>query len=443
MALVGCNMTSPFRALFRLCICSTLLVLTAGCKSTEQQPGEDTSSPPARATSGPDLAAPDEAVRTIQLYQGENEQSLPVVGLGGDGALTLEFDLMAEQGRPLSVYFQHADRQWRRDLSASQVLESFQDDRLLDYQPSRGTEVPYVHYEYRFPNDDIRFRLSGNYILRVTERGRRDSVLFEQPFFVAEGRGGLRLGAESLNIPGQRAPSLQPTARFTPPSEIRGDPFGHAVCFIRNGRLTQARCKDRPLLARQPELEFQLERERAYAPTTADYELDLSELRASTQIASVDRTQSPFRVVLDADYARFSEGVGSPASLSQPVVRGALSDQFDPALSAEYVETTFAFVPSGERPYGSPLVVAGSFSGMDPRQGTRLEWNSTQGQYEGSVLLKQGKYQYFYSTNDPALTNQIQSTQPRITGTYTAFVYYQDPRRNTDRLLQVSGFTPR
>lgn len=435
-------MPSLFRRLLGLCLCAALLGLPAGCKSTEQQTDENSSSPPARTTIQPEFAAPGTSVRTVQLYPGDNERSLPVVTLNGGTSLTLEFDLMAEQGRPLSVYFQHADRQWRRDLSASQILESFQDDRLVDYRPSQGTEVSYVHYQYRFPNDDIRFQISGNYILRVTERGRRDSVLFEQPFFVAEKKGGLRLGAEVINSPGQRAPSFRPTARYTPPPEARGDPLGHTVCFVQNGRLTDTRCEDQPLLASQPELEFELERGRAYAPTTADYQLDLSELQATAQIASVDRTRSPFRVLLDADYARFGENPGRPTGPGQPIVRGAVSNRLDPALSAEYVETTFVFVPSDDRPYGSPLVVSGSFSGMDPRRGTRMEWNATQEQYERTVLLKQGRYQYFYSTDDPALTKQIQAIQPRPAGTYTAFVYYRDARHNTDRLLQVSGFTP-
>jgi len=435
-------MTSPLRPLALVGLCAALLIVPAGCKSTEQENDSDSPPPSARTTIQPEFIAPGASVRTVQLYRGDDEQSLPVVSLNEGAPLTLEFDLMAEQGRPLSIYFQHADRQWRRDLSASQTLESFQDDRLLDYRSSRGTEVPYVHYKYRFPNDDIRFRISGNYILRVTERGRRDSVLFEQPFFVAEERGQIQLGAEPLNLPGQRAPSFRPIARYTPPSDVRGDPFGHAVCFVRNGRLSDTRCEDRPLLARQPELEFELERDRAYAPTTADYELDLSELRVTTQIAQVDRSRSPVRVQLDPDYARFGEGMGRGTGNGQPIVRGALPNQLNPEVSAEYVETTFAFVPSGERPYTSPLVVAGSFSGMDAGRGTQMAWNATRGQYEGTVLLKQGRYQYFYSTDDPAFRKQTLATQPRIRSNYTAFVYYQDARRNTDRLLRVSGFSP-
>lgn len=416
--------------------------LPAGCRSSEETGQASSSSSSASPAIGPELAVPSKSVRTVQLYRGDDEQRLPVVTLGEDPPLTLEFDLMKEQGRPLSISFEHADRTWRRDLSASQTLESYQNDRLLDYRPSRGTDVSYVHYRYRFPNDEVRFRISGNYILRVTERGRPDSVLFEQPFFVAEGSGELQLGAESLPVPGQQVPSVRPKARFNPPSDIRGDPMGHAVCFVRNGRLVDTRCEDRPLLVRQPELEFEVERDRAYAPATAEYGLDLSTLRATNRIARVDRTASPIQVLLEPDYARFEETTVGPNVNGQAVVRGALSSRADPALSAEYVEASFAFVPSGERPYGSRLVVAGSFSGMNPDRGTQMEWNEVRGQYEGTVLLKQGQHQYFYSTSDPALTKQIQGTGRRITGTYTAFVYYQDPQYNTDRLLRVNGFAP-
>lgn len=443
MSYTSRSMSSPIRRLFGLCLCVALLGLPAGCKSAERSGQESSSSAASNATPNrPDFVAPSEAIRTLQLYRGDDEQRLPVVALDGGTPLTLEFDLMKEEGRPLSIYFEHADRNWRRDLTSSQILESYQSDRLLEYRPSRGTDVSYVHYRYRFPNEEIRFRISGNYVLRVTERGRRDSVLFEKPFFVTEKEGQLRLGAESLTVPGQQVPSLRPKARYTPPSDVRGDPLGHAVCFVRNGRLADTRCRDQPILARQPELEFELDRERAYAPTTTEYGLDLSTLRPAGRIAEVQRTASPIQVLLDPDYARFAETALGPSVNGQTVVRGALSSRADPALAADYVETTFAFVPSDERPYNSPLVVAGSFSEMNPDYGTRMEWNPAKGQYEGTVLLKQGKHQYFYSSTDPALTKQRRGTQRRISGTYTAFVYYRDARNNTDRLLQVNGFSP-
>ena len=132
------------------------------------------------------LAPTDAAVRSVQLYRGR-EATLPVMQLDRRGErtsepLTLEFDLVNTRGRTLSVYFYHADRSWNRDLSPAEYLEAFQQDNLVEYEISGATEVPYVHYEYTFPNETIQFRISGNYIVRVTEQGDEEAVLFERAF---------------------------------------------------------------------------------------------------------------------------------------------------------------------------------------------------------------------------------------------------------------------
>jgi hypothetical protein len=425
---------TPFRPWLALGMLALILTAGGGCVPPQTTESADEA---AERGSPLGLAPQDARIRTVQLYRGNDERSLPVASLEGGEGLTLEFDLLSEQARPLSVYFIHADRQWRRDLSPNQVLASYQSDRLFDYQSSQGTTVPYVHYTYRFPNDDIRFRVSGNFIVRVTKRGQRDSVLFEQPFFVTDEAGQLQVGVEGIAVAGQRQRSVRPTARFSPPTALRGDPFGYAVCFVQNGRLPDARCRERPTLARQPELSFELDRDRAFAPTTANYTLDLGDLRATNSIERLDRTTTPFQALLTPDYADFAGQTLGPPLNGQIVVRDAVDGRANPALSAEYVETTFAFVPPTNRPLSGDLTVAGSFSGMDPARGTTMDWVPGRGRYEGTVLLKQGRYEYFYSGTDPQLREAVRRSQPLTRSTYTTFVYYRDPRLGTDRLLRI------
>lgn len=415
-----------------------------GCAGARESEGNGESSaseaPSDGQQEGLQLIEPTDEVRTIQLYEGSNEQRLPIVSLGsGNGTLTLEFDLMASQGRPLSVYFYHADRSWRRDLSPAQYLSSFQNDNLLDYRPSRGTLIPYVHYEYQFPNEDIDFRVSGNYVIRVTEQGRENEVLFERAFFVSEQAGPVQLGIEDVVVSGQRQPSDIPIARFTPPSQLRGDPFSYDVCFVRNAQFAQARCSERPRLARMPDLEFDLLRERAFAPTTARYFLDLSSLRVGGSIESTDRTASPYRIMLRPDYARFANTPLAPDLNGQTLVGSVVRSVGEPDVEAEYVTTAFRFVPPNEQPFSREVVVAGSFTGGRYNDDYRLRWVADRGRYEGEVLLKQGHYEYFYDSPDPALRQAVRQSLPRMRERYTAFVYYDDPTLNTDRLIAVQS----
>src|SRR5690554_7092412 len=74
-------------------------------------------------------------IRTVQLYRSGNEGALPILPLNSGETLTLEFDLLADFGETFSVYFYHADRQWRRDLLPVEYLRTFQSDEILDYEP--------------------------------------------------------------------------------------------------------------------------------------------------------------------------------------------------------------------------------------------------------------------------------------------------------------------
>lgn len=411
-------------------------LLWPGCVGLQEAPSENgASADSVQAASGPqglELASSEHA-RTVQLYRGTDERQLPVLSLR-DGAdrLTLEFDLMEATGRPLTIRFYHADRTWRRDLSPSEYMDSFQDDHLIEYTPSRSTTVPYTHYTYRFPNDDIRFRVSGNYILRVTEQGAPGEVLFERAFFVTEAAGALALQVEGVPVSGQRRPSERPVALFSPPSGLQGDPFQYETCFVRNGRFDTARCTDRPRLASQPDLEFDLRYDEAFAPTTADYFLDLSALQSGGQIERADRSSTPYRVQLEADYAQFTGGSGASPLDGQIVVDGAVRAVGEPDVEAEYVATRFSFVPPAEQPFGRDVTLHGTFG-----KATRMEWVSERGRYEGEVLLKQGLYEYYYRSEDPELQQVLRRTLPAMRDRYTAFVYYSDQSLNTDRLLAV------
>lgn len=417
-----------------------LVVLLGGCASTQSSnDGANGSSPSEPAAQndgaiGPRLAPTDTSIRTIQLYAGPSERQLPVLSLRNGGArLTLEFDLMEATGRPLSIHFFHADRTWERDLTPAEYMESFQDDDLMTYTPSRGTVVDYTHYTYQFPNNDIQFRVSGNYILRVTEQGQRDRVLFERPFFVTEEAGAVAMRVDDVPVSGQRSPSDLPAAQFTPPSGLQGNPFQYETCFIRNGRFDTARCTDQPRLMQQPTLGFELYRNSAFRPTTADYFLDLSAIRTGGAIEGTDRSVTPFRVLLEPDYAQFPGRMALGDALNgQVVVDDAVRSVGEPDVEAEYARVQFSFVPPNELPLGRALQLNGTFSGL-----TRMTWQPNRGRYEGTVLLKQGLYEYYYQSDDPALQEVLRRSLPPARDQYTAFVYYTDRTLNTDRLLAV------
>ena len=377
--------------------------------------------------------------RTIQLYREGDETSLPIIALKSRDRLTLEFDILASDGRPLSVYFYHADKDWRRDLNPAEYLETFHRDDILDYSASRLTEVPYVHYRYTFPNQSIQFVISGNYIIRVTEQGREDLVVFEKPFFVTEQASEVQLALDNMILSGFSSPGVQPYALFSPAPGTEANVFAYSVCFARNGAFDKSKCTDQPSLMKQPALEYYLRPSSVFQPLAADYFLDLSTLQHSNRIERIERSVSPFQVSLEPDLGRLGASGLGPVLNGQPVITDAVRDVPDPDLSAQYVDVIFQFVPEGARKYSADVFVSGAFNQWRPDETYRLQWNAEYGRYERAILIKQGQYDYRYVTTSDAINSRLQRGIPRQGNLYTAFVYYDDISLQTDRLISIGG----
>jgi hypothetical protein len=421
-----------------------VLLLWMGCASTQEGREASTGNVETRPRRVdprglPDLAVPDSTIRSIQLHRTGDERQLPILSLRSGETLTLSFDLMEGRGRPLSVWFYHANRRWQRDLVSSEYLDGFPNDHLLNYTPSRGTVVPYTHYTYRFPNDNIRFTLSGNFVVRVSEQGREDAVLFERAFFVTEQTTPVEMGLENVLVAGNGFSSVAPLVRFTPPTDIQANVFDYQVCFVQNGDLTRPRCTDRPTLVQQPALQFYLEPEAAFPPQPAAYFVDVSQLRIGGRIEATNLTRTPYRLTLEPDYARFPGNSIDPLLNGQVVIAGAVRDVFDPPVAADYALVGFRFVPIDEQPLSADLYVTGSFNGWRSDTATRLVWVPESRWYEGEVLLKQGQYEYRYLTTDARTRRALTGASPRFENLYTALVYYNDLRVSTDRLIGVQS----
>ncbi len=424
-----------------------LAAMAVGCatlQDAEDNDGDVPAREDARAPS-PDYAADAEGIKTVQLHPTRLRRSgipidaqMPVVRLGTGDQLRLSFDLMELRGRPLTVHFYHASREWERRLSPGEYMRGFQRDDLVNYTGSEGTTHSYTHYSYTFPNENIDFLVSGNYVVRVTEQGNEDAVLFERSFFVVEDEADTDLLFDRYTLPGFSGPGVQPILRVRPPRDLEGRVFDFTACFVRDGRMGDTRCVDRPQLIEQPTLRFELPRRHVFEPLGGDYRLDLRVLRPNYRISSVDRSDVPFRVQLEPDLARFPDP-GTDVPLNGRIVLSRVTAVPDPATNGEYVRAHFRYVPVDEERLDRDVAIVGSFNNWrTDNQRVRLEWNEAGGYYEGSALVKQGEYEYRYVAEDDRQRQSLAEGMPPRRSTYTVFVYYRDPQLNSDRLIAVT-----
>ena len=428
-----------FPRVFRMMLLVGVLMLSA-CASTEEASENRPPRPP--EPEGLALPVDNPDARTIQLHAGSGETSLPIVEMGSGLHLRLAFDMMGSRGRPLTVYFYHADRNWKRDLFAAEYLSIFHRDDIMDYRQSQATYVDYVHYEYQFPNSVIDFRLSGNYILRVTEQGREDEVLFERPFFVTEQSTPIDMRLDNVLVAGRQFTSIQPFVRFSPP-ELNTNVFDYTVCFLRNSWYQASRCVDRPSLNVRPDLQYFLEPRNSFGHLTANYYINLSDIRTGGRIERVDQNSIPWSVTLEPDYANLGASGIAPFLNGQSLVREGVRSVTDPDYSGEYIDVTLRLVPPNEQRVQGRVFIVGSFSNWEAIEENRLQWDGSRGWYEGVVNMKQGQHEYRYMVDDAGLQRALDGGIPQTQNMFTTFIYFDDISAQTDRLIAAQGVLSR
>jgi hypothetical protein len=407
------------------------LFVAAGCALPEEATtsGPTETAPPARV--GETVIA-DPRVGALQLHQTGDEATLPVVTLGAQQTLRLQFDLVGQQaGAPLEVRFVHTDRQGRSQLLPTEYLTGFESDQILDYERSTSSvQVPYVHYSYDFPNANIGFKISGNY--RAIVRDGDGRLLFDVPFFVSEQLAQVELAFGATVQDGSVGFAVQPAARLRPDPRLQEfDGSRYTVCFGRNGRTDDFRCAPEPSLVDLALFQFYLPRSAAFPEQEALFELDLGFLGVNTEVLEVDRTTTPPSALLDLDYAEFGGDVRQAVIASIPLVGSVYRDVGRADVDGQYVEVTFQYVPPQSRQSPRRVYVVGSFNGWERTPESEMRWVEADGRYVATLLLKQGRYVYGYegvAVETPSLS---------AASLFTAYVYLDDPRRFTDRLIAV------
>ncbi len=413
--------------------CSLGLLCLSACALPEEA-ATDGPAPAVRQAAPGEWLILDDRLGAVQLYRTGNEASLPVVTLGGTETLTLAFDLLGEGvGRPLEITFRHTDRLGREDLLPSEFLTGFERDNLLDYERSGPVvTVPYVHYEYTFPNSSIGFEVSGNYRAVVTETD--GTPLFDIPFYVTEQQADVDLAFGSAIQGGSTGLSIQPAARLRPSPRLdEFDASRFVVCFARNGLSQGIRCAPDPSLIDLALYQFYLPREDVFEPAAPLYQLDLGYLGPNADVIDVDRAATPPTALLDLDYAEFGGDVRDAVLADAPLVGSVYEDVGRADTDAQYVAVRFQYVPPGSRQLARRVYVRGSFNGWRATPSSELAWVPENGRYEGTLLVKQGRYVYSYA---PVPRQTAPLNPPSL---FTALVYLDDPRRFTDRLIAVQS----
>jgi hypothetical protein len=378
-------------------------------------------------------------IKTVQCYNAQKEQSLPVIDLKSAEQLLFSFDDLRGASRNYWYTIEHCTYDWKPSgLSILDYLEGSSEDRIINYAYSSKTLQKFTHYSLSLPNDQIKPRLSGNYLLKVYEDGDINKPVCSQRFYITD---------KQANVSAQIIPSTDVSLRFTNQKvnftvnhQITiQNPFQDLkILLMQNGDPLTAKLNTKPTYVKPGSLVYNEISGNDFNGLSEFRKFDFRSLRYKATHVQDVFSDSLNHVVLFPDqnrnaakYTLENDDNGAYFIRNQ--------DNRDNDTDSDYAQVQFAVNAGNVSNTSGDLYVVGRFNNFTLSEENKLIYDAAQKKFTVSLYLKQGVYDYQYAWKEKSTgkvdLKMYEGSFFETENNYQAFVYYRRPGSRWDELI--------
>lgn len=386
-----------------------------------------------------------EGIRTARLHPRNEEGEMPIISLSGRTQLTLQFDDLFEEFVNYSYTIYHCNADWTPStLMSSEYLSGLTQDYIQDYTYSINALIPYTHYQVNFPNEQIDFTKSGNYLVVVFRNDDPEDLVLSKRFMVYEEK--VAIGGRVKRPTQVDLIDTHQEIDFTishPEYNIQ-NPFSDLqVHLMQNQRFDNAIRTLKPRFLQNSQLVYQYDKENTFPGLNEFRFFDIKNLLTLSQnVRNIER-DSLFHVFLAQDQMRaISNYVVWPDINGRYIIRRL--DAAESATEADYALVDFFLSAPQKLP--QDVYVFGQLSDWKLRPEFKLYYDEVRQAYRGQVYLKQGYYNYHFATvtpNDNQLVDvaSIEGSHWETENEYQILVYNRELGTRYDKLIGYQTFS--
>ena len=374
-------------------------------------------------------------IKTVSFVQ-NNQNSIAVFQLGD--SFQLQFDDL--YGNEANYYYTitHCDYDWKpSQLSKSEYLNGFDDQRIQDYTNSLNSLQIYSHYKLSFPNRFTRFRVSGNYVIKILNDDKE--VVFSRKFILYE---------ELVSVPMQikRARNLtvieqkhnvdfaikSATINFQSPlTNVK-------VTLMQNGKFDNAITNIKPQYTIGNDLIYKYDAETQFWAGNEFHFFENKDIRAANNsIATVDSNGGIYNAHLYLDQSKANNPYTYFPDINGNYIIKNINAQNN-EIEADYAWVFFSL--SAPSFYDKKSIyINGMFNNFAMSDENRMDYNALKGIYEKAIMIKQGftNFQYVIADSKGKIDeeNAIDGNYFQTENNYLALVYYKENNQRYDRII--------
>lgn len=379
-------------------------------------------------------------IKSASLQPDEWDLSIPIMELGSSKQFILEFDDLTNEIRDYQVQLIHCTPTWEEsDMIRNEYISGFQEDNIYQYNYSFNTFQPYVHYEYRFPSDNMSFTLSGNYVIKVYQNFDPEDVVLTKRFMVYQDAVKVTANVHQATLMAQRYSHHEVDFNIDYSGLNVTDPFTEFEVVIRqNDRWDNAITGLKPVFIRENSLIYEYDRENVFAAGNEFRHFDIQALNYySDRIDSISFRQNSYEVYLFSDEARGSKRYFNRSDINGKRKYGTrLSKAFK--TDADYAWVNF-YLPYHDPVDNGSIYIFGELTNWQYIPEAKMKYNHDLFRYEGRLQLKQGyyNYEYVYLKQDDPIgdVSLIEGSHYQTENLYSIYVYHKNFNDDYFRLV--------
>ncbi|MBD0778497.1 DUF5103 domain-containing protein [Maribacter sp. ANRC-HE7] len=385
--------------------------------------------------------SPPDHIRSI-VFKGEKDDQFPVVQIGEP--IFLQFDDLMANEQDYYYKIVHCDYDWKPSrLLKSQYLGGIDNQRILDYENSYSTLQPYSNYRLTIPNDNVRMKVSGNYVLEVYNGS--NELQFSRRFVVYKDLvtvGGTVKRSRDFEFINEKqvvqfnvnAGSLR---LVNPKKEVK-------IAILQNYHWPTALYNIAPQFTIGNELVYKYDQETSFYGGNEYFYFDTKDLRAPSSVISRIEIGDLYNHYLFADQYRADRPYTYYPDINGDFMIRTLQGN-DASREAEYTLVHFS-LPYSERIGLDNVYVYGKFNNYALTPQNKMTYNKENGMMEAVLKMKQGFYNYKYvieRENEVIELNTISGNFHFTENTYLILVYYRNFGDIYDSIIGVGSTNSR
>ena len=380
----------------------------------------------------------DDNFSSLYITKNGNWDNESLVDLNSHEQLEISFDCLSDEIVPDLYYrvkFCNYDWTLNTNLFESEYIDGINEIRIDDYNNSFNTTVDYSNYKFSFPNNDLKPKLSGNYLIEVYSGD--EEIILTACVYVLNPLVDIKGGVTNHTLLGNNNHyqqvdfDLSYNLKTTNPSEEL------KVVVKQNNRLDNMVTAPTPNFIQANTLVFKNNSKLVFDAGNEFFRFDSSSKQLGGMgIEDVDFKNPYYHFYLTKKQLNDPNAYHYDQTQQGKVIY-RLRDNKDVSTEGDYFWMHFSFQSDKDIP-NNEVYLNGDFTYHSFSPNYQLKYNSQTKTYEIDLLLKQGIYNYQYLMRDKLgkLVN-LQGDFFQTKNSYNVYVYFFD---KMDRYYQLVGY---